>query len=209
MVIFKGDSSLDNFHQLGPLGQVGQVVAMSVCLSVCLCVCGFAPLCAVFFQVSHWPSGHMISSRSVIGPGVSTFQQLQHFLAVLALFSGCISFQRVQHFLAVWHFLAFFFFGFSTFWRFQHFLSDLNFFFAVLALSSGFITFFFSNFITFQWLQHFLAVLAFSSTFSTFKRFQHFLAVLALSPTIRVGQEIHCLPYEGSHVFYSLLNILN
>ena len=35
---------VDLFHQLGPLGQVGLVVAMSVCLSVC-------PLSVQFFCV--------------------------------------------------------------------------------------------------------------------------------------------------------------
>ena len=39
-----------------------------VCLSVCLDVCLFAPLCSFFFEASHWPSGHMIISRPLIGP---------------------------------------------------------------------------------------------------------------------------------------------
>ena len=45
------------FHQLGPLGRVGLVVAMGVLvLSFCSLLCDF-------LEASHWPSGHMISSR--------------------------------------------------------------------------------------------------------------------------------------------------
>ena len=54
--------SMLDFHLLGPLGQVGLVVDMSVCLSVCL-----SPSHAIFFEASYWPSGHMISSRPLIG----------------------------------------------------------------------------------------------------------------------------------------------
>ena len=54
------------FHQLGPLGRVGLVVAKSVCvLFVCL-----SPSHAIFFEASHLPSGHMIISRPLIGPQV-------------------------------------------------------------------------------------------------------------------------------------------
>ena len=45
------------FHQLGPLGRVGLVVAM------CVLVLSFCPLLCDFLEASHWPSGHMISSR--------------------------------------------------------------------------------------------------------------------------------------------------
>jgi hypothetical protein len=57
------------FHQLGPLGQVGLVVVMSVCLSVCLYV--VLRHRVQFFLASHWPSGHMSSrsrSRSPVEP---------------------------------------------------------------------------------------------------------------------------------------------
>ena len=50
-----------NFHQLGRLGRVGLVVAMSVC---CRCL---SPSHAIFFEASHWPCDHMISSRPLIG----------------------------------------------------------------------------------------------------------------------------------------------
>ena len=58
-----------HFHQLGPgpLGRVGLVVAMSVCVSVCL---WNVPFQCDFFRASHWPSGHMIRSRPLIGPQV-------------------------------------------------------------------------------------------------------------------------------------------
>ena len=75
--------------------------------------------------------------------------RFQHFLAVLALFSGFSSIQRFQHFLA----------AFGTCQRFQHFL-------AVLALFSGFITF--------QQFQYFVVVLALLSGFSGFSTFQQF-----------------------------------
>ena len=41
-----------------PLGRFFLVVAMSVCLS---------PFHVIFFEASHWPSGHMIRSRPLIG----------------------------------------------------------------------------------------------------------------------------------------------
>ena len=37
-----------------------------VCLSVYLSVCAIR--CSFFFEASHWPWGHMISSRPLIGP---------------------------------------------------------------------------------------------------------------------------------------------
>ena len=46
-------------HQLGPLGRVGLVVAMSVSVPP-------VPF-YVIFEASHWPSGHMVSSRPLIG----------------------------------------------------------------------------------------------------------------------------------------------
>ena len=50
------------FHQLGPLGRVGLVVAMSVCCH------GVVPFpCDFFFKASHWPWYHKISSRPLIG----------------------------------------------------------------------------------------------------------------------------------------------
>ena len=52
-----------NFHWIGPLGQFSHRVAMSGCLWFCL----FAPSDAVFFEASHWPWDHMISSRPLIG----------------------------------------------------------------------------------------------------------------------------------------------
>ena len=78
----------------------------------------------------------------------TTFQRFQHFLAVqhflvvLALFSGFSTFQRFWHFLAVLELFS----GSSTFQRFQHF-------FVVLAL--------FSSFSTFQWFQNYFADLEF------------------------------------------------
>ena len=58
-----------NFHQLGPVGRVGLVVAMSVWLSVRLCVCVVLRRCLQFFlglllarrsheqfQACHWSS---------------------------------------------------------------------------------------------------------------------------------------------------------
>ena len=51
------------FTNSAPLGRVGHRVAMSVCVSVCL----FAPSGAVFFEASHWPSGHMTRSWPLIG----------------------------------------------------------------------------------------------------------------------------------------------
>ena len=86
------------FHQLSPLGRVGLVVAMSVCLSVCQYVCGYVPSRAVFFEASHWSSGHMISSRPVIGPPSPTPSPFPpdpptpDFLAILARFSGSSTF---------------------------------------------------------------------------------------------------------------------
>ena len=38
-------------------------LAMSVCLSVCLSVC-VSPPHAIFFQASHWPTGHMTRSQA-------------------------------------------------------------------------------------------------------------------------------------------------
>ena len=55
---------IEIFTNSAPLGRVGHRVAMSVCMSGCLC----APSSAVFSQASHWPWGHMISSRPLIGP---------------------------------------------------------------------------------------------------------------------------------------------
>ena len=58
-------SGLVCFHQLGPLGRVGLVVAMSVCLSVCLFdvpfPCNFFQGLSLAFRThdqipaSHWP----------------------------------------------------------------------------------------------------------------------------------------------------------
>ena len=47
------------FHWIGPLGWFSHRVAMSVCLSVCL-----SPPHAIFFQASHWPTGHMTRSQA-------------------------------------------------------------------------------------------------------------------------------------------------
>ena len=55
------------FTNSAPLGRVGHRVAMSVCVSVCLSVCVCAPSSAVFFEASHWPSGHMTRSWPLIG----------------------------------------------------------------------------------------------------------------------------------------------
>ena len=46
---------------------LAELVIESPCPSVCLCVCLFAPSSAVFFEASHWPSGHMTRSRPLIG----------------------------------------------------------------------------------------------------------------------------------------------
>ena len=46
------------------LGRFFHRVAMSV--HVCVCV---SPSHAIFFKTSHWPSGHMIRSRPLIGRG--------------------------------------------------------------------------------------------------------------------------------------------
>ena len=48
------------FHQLGPLGRVGLVVAMSVRPFIHSSVFNF-------FVTSHWPSDHIISSRPLPG----------------------------------------------------------------------------------------------------------------------------------------------
>ena len=48
------------FTESAPLGGFSYRVAMSMCAS--------APLGAVFYEAFHWPSGHMISSRPLIGP---------------------------------------------------------------------------------------------------------------------------------------------
>ena len=51
--------TLNYFQSIGPLGRCFHRVAMSVCLSV-------YPL-VIFFEASHWPSGHMINTRPLIG----------------------------------------------------------------------------------------------------------------------------------------------
>ena len=48
-----------------------ELVSKSPCPCVCLCVCLSAPSGAVFFEASHWLSGHMISSRPLIGPQIT------------------------------------------------------------------------------------------------------------------------------------------
>ena len=50
-----------DFHQLGPLGPVGLVVAKCVCVFVCL-----APSHAIFFQAFHWPCDHKIRMRDLL-----------------------------------------------------------------------------------------------------------------------------------------------
>ena len=50
------------FFKESALGRFFHRVAMSVCLSVCV-----SPSLAIFFKASHWPSGHMIRSRPIIG----------------------------------------------------------------------------------------------------------------------------------------------
>ena len=44
-----------------------ELVIESPCPSVDMCVCVSAPSGAVFFEASHWPSGHMTRSRPLIG----------------------------------------------------------------------------------------------------------------------------------------------
>ena len=51
-----------HFHQPGPLGQVGLVVAMSRCMYVCMYVCCMSPPREIYFEASNWPSDHMITS---------------------------------------------------------------------------------------------------------------------------------------------------
>ena len=47
------------FSKNRPLGRFFHRVAMSVC--------GMSPFHVIFFEASHWPSGHMINSRPLIG----------------------------------------------------------------------------------------------------------------------------------------------
>ena len=63
-------SRMRDFHQLGPLGQVGLV---ATCPSVCGCVCLMSPSHVIFSEASYWPSGHMIRSRPLIGSQVTFF----------------------------------------------------------------------------------------------------------------------------------------
>ena len=92
-IFFKVDSSY--FHQLGPLGRVGLVVAKSVSYL-------FVPFPCNFFQASHWPSDHMICLRPLIG---------QH-----SLLSVLIS-ASVERF-SVSRMLVFFFFIYSPIYTF-------------------------------------------------------------------------------------------
>ena len=55
-----------DFHQLGPLGLVGLVVAMCVCFFVSLYLC-LSPFHVIFLEASHWSSHHMTRSRPFIG----------------------------------------------------------------------------------------------------------------------------------------------
>ena len=57
--INSSSSSIIFFHQIGPLGQFGQVVTISVLI--------MSPSHAIFFEAPFWPSDHMISSRPIIG----------------------------------------------------------------------------------------------------------------------------------------------
>ena len=48
-----------SFHRIGPLGRFGLVVAMCICLYVYM-----SPSHAIFFEASHWPTGHMTRSQA-------------------------------------------------------------------------------------------------------------------------------------------------
>ena len=50
---------LFNFHRIGPLGRFGLVVEMSIGIYI-----GMSPSHAIFFEASHWPTGHMTRSQA-------------------------------------------------------------------------------------------------------------------------------------------------
>ena len=60
------------FTELALLGRFSHRVSMSVRPSIRPSIRGYAPLGAVFFKAFHWPLGHMISSRPLIGPPTPT-----------------------------------------------------------------------------------------------------------------------------------------
>ena len=88
-------------HQLGPLGQVGLVVAMSVCTSVCLsqffigpsthCIVASIPWKNV--TLNYLPSDHMISSRQPILasiPWIFLHLTMGHWLLSAHIKSWCL-----------------------------------------------------------------------------------------------------------------------
>ena len=60
--IYSWLTSIKNIFKDSALGRFFHRVAMSVCQRICL-----SPSLAIFFEASHWPSGHMIRSRPLIG----------------------------------------------------------------------------------------------------------------------------------------------
>ena len=61
---YNGKSIFFIFHQLGRLGRVGLVVAMSVCLSVCLYVC-LSPFHVIVFMLFHYTVQlHLLETKS-------------------------------------------------------------------------------------------------------------------------------------------------
>ena len=61
------------FTESSQLGRFSHRVAMSVEMWLCAIGCSF------FFEASQWPSGHMISSRPLIGPPKKEMLTPPHF----------------------------------------------------------------------------------------------------------------------------------